>query len=210
MHRLLCDWHVLFLRKYHWAFYLRSSIEIEHQSLLLGDDAPHFLPGLVFLTVLQKAAYDAAPCELSRLDLNRERQDFGKLIKMIHVIVQGILSRACSSPPGCPSSCLQSSPLLSGWRNSLCRLCWSCCCHTPAQPCCLNTSSRPPAKKTERSLSPWSIFTANAALSGQLTTLIWPKKKKKQLHVFRVDPVIRVRVYPASCLEAALIRSKSV
>lgn len=62
--------------------------------------------------------------------------------------LQRILSGACSSPPGCPSSFLQSDPLPSGWKNSLCILCWSCCHHIPAQPCCPNTSSRRPVKKT--------------------------------------------------------------
>lgn len=52
------------------VFYLRSSVEIEHQTLLLGDDAPHFLPRFVFLTVLQEAAHDAAACELSCLNLH--------------------------------------------------------------------------------------------------------------------------------------------
>lgn len=33
--------------------YLRSAVEIEHQTLLLGDDAPHLLPRFVLLTVLQ-------------------------------------------------------------------------------------------------------------------------------------------------------------
>lgn len=49
---------------------LRSSVEIEHQTLLLRDDAPHLLPRFVLLTVLQEAAHDAAACELSCLDLH--------------------------------------------------------------------------------------------------------------------------------------------
>lgn len=52
------------------VIYLRSSIEIEHQTLLLGDNAPHLLPRFVLLTVLQEATHDAAACELSRLDLH--------------------------------------------------------------------------------------------------------------------------------------------
>lgn len=58
--------------------YLRSSVEVEHQSLLLGDDAPDFLPGFVSLAVLQEAAYDAAARELSRLDL----KGGGKCVKV--------------------------------------------------------------------------------------------------------------------------------
>lgn len=162
--RLSHDWAFFyFLFFFLLAFYLRSSVEIEHNSLLLGNDAPDFLPGFVSLAVLQEAAYDAAAHELSCLDL----KGHGKRINTttsVRVPFQRAVSRACSSPPGCPSSCLQPNPLPSGWRNSLCRLCWSCCRRIPEQPCCLNTSSRPPVRKTERSLSPWSIFTATVAL----------------------------------------------
>lgn len=51
------------------SVYLWGSVEVEHQTFLLGDDAPHLLPWLILLTVLQEAAYDAAVCELSCLDL---------------------------------------------------------------------------------------------------------------------------------------------
>lgn len=54
------------------AVYLWSSIEIEHQTLLLRDDTPHLLPRFVFLTVLQEATYDAAACELSCFNLPSE------------------------------------------------------------------------------------------------------------------------------------------
>lgn len=52
------------------VFYLRSSVEIEHQTLLLGDDTPHLLPRFVFFTVLQEATYDAAVGELRSLNLD--------------------------------------------------------------------------------------------------------------------------------------------
>lgn len=58
-----------------------------------------------------------------------------------------------SSPPGCPSSFLRPRPLPSGWRNSLCRLCWLCFHHTPEPPYCLNIYSIPPVKKIEISHS---------------------------------------------------------
>lgn len=52
------------------VFYLRSSVEIEHQTLLLRDDAPHLLPRFVLLTVLQEATHDAAARELCCLNLH--------------------------------------------------------------------------------------------------------------------------------------------
>ena len=61
--------------------YLWSSVEVEHQTLLLGDNAPHLLPRFAFLTVLQEAAYDAAARELSRLDLNGGGEETGEFIQ---------------------------------------------------------------------------------------------------------------------------------
>lgn len=74
------------------CFYLRSSVKIEHQTLLLGDDAPHLLPRFVLLTVLQEATHDAAACELSCLDLHGGRkpqisQSSLYLEKSLHVYV---------------------------------------------------------------------------------------------------------------------------
>lgn len=70
-----CEWFVCVIESlffFFLPFYLRSSVEVEHQTLLLWDDAPHFLPGFVLLTVLQEAAHDAAARELSCLDLHRD------------------------------------------------------------------------------------------------------------------------------------------
>lgn len=55
------------------ARYLRSSVQVEHWKLLLRDDAPHLLPRLVLLAVLQEAADDAAAGELARFDLQKKR-----------------------------------------------------------------------------------------------------------------------------------------
>ncbi len=63
-------WVIAFFCLVFLVFYLRSSVEIEHQALLLRDDAPHLLPRFVLLTVLQEATHDAAACELSCLDLH--------------------------------------------------------------------------------------------------------------------------------------------
>lgn len=63
-------------------FYLLSSIEVEHQTLPLGDDAPHLLPRFVFLTVLQEATYNAAACELSCLNLHERGKSMANTFKM--------------------------------------------------------------------------------------------------------------------------------
>lgn len=74
-------WHAVMLvfRAVRSLLYLRSSVEVEHRQLLLGDDAPHLLPRLVLLTVLQEAADDAAARELGCLDLLGGREQRRRL-----------------------------------------------------------------------------------------------------------------------------------
>lgn len=73
----------------------------------------------------------------------------GRLSLYLEQQISVCISTSCL-PLGCPSFCPQLPFHQSGLGSSLCRLCSSCCCHIPAPPYCLNTSSTPPVIKRKR------------------------------------------------------------
>lgn len=70
----------------------------------------------------------------------------GRLSLYLEQQISVCISTSCL-PLGCPSFCPQLPFHQSGLGSSLCRLCSSCCCHIPAPPYCLNTSSTPPVEQ---------------------------------------------------------------